>query len=139
MTMNIELLRKIQRGILKEPKRYNQEIWGANVQLNKYRHPCNTAGCIAGWAYAIDEGLLGDISKLQEKYLKADGNIPALAQKVLGLSGEERHLLFHVENWPAIFRPFKVPYEEDLRGPRWLQAIVGAIRIEVFIRSKGNL
>lgn len=136
MAINIELLRKVQRGILKEPKRYKQEIWGVSLNGDA---SCNTAGCIAGWAYAIDEELLDGLDKLRRRYKKATGGLPQLAQKALGLNFVKRTKLFHVEEWPIIFWPFIVPNSEELRGPRWLQALIAAIRIEVFIQSNGKL
>ncbi len=135
MTMNIELLREVQRGILKEPKRYNQGIW---TKYNDANH-CNTAGCIAGWASAIDLGLLNDADKLKSVYAMKEKSVTALAQEALNLTFGEKSKLFYAEDWPIVFWPFTAFGSGSLHGPKWLQAIVAAIRIEVFIRSKGRL
>ena len=47
--MNVRLLRKVQKHILEEPKRYDQDI----VAKASSEAPCGTACCIAGWAEVL--------------------------------------------------------------------------------------
>ena len=52
--MNMRLLRRVQRAILKEPKRIRMENWVNAVSLDLVsessdRPACGTVGCIYGW------------------------------------------------------------------------------------------
>ena len=134
MSLNIKLLRKVQRAILREPKRYAQQAYTKeNLSIeDQSQYVCNTVGCIAGWAVAIDRGLLDNLGELSTIPISLE------AENLLGLRNYENYRLFHTRDWPNAFSFFLSRYQsEALRGPHWLQALVAAIRIEVFIRSKG--
>lgn len=64
--MNVELLRKVQKLILAEPRRVNMNRWvdtADNVFAQTYYYPdCGTVGCIRGW--------LGVVSKVQGRLTK---------------------------------------------------------------------
>lgn len=56
--MNVRLLRKIQKHILAEPKRYNQNVTIETDQdeirdVNGGVPKCGTMACIGGWAYIL--------------------------------------------------------------------------------------
>lgn len=139
--MNVKLLRRVQLAILREPKRYAQEVW-KKVELKPDvldNYACNTVGCIAGWACAIELGLVDNIEALNQKTSGFQRSISDRAQKALNLGYHEQNKLFYAGNWPSFFKRFLNDIETSIRGPHWLQAMVAAVRIEVFIWSKGKL
>lgn len=120
--LNVRLLRRIQKHILEEPKRFEMEacvirgkpgerVWTANEVIPA----CGTAACIAGWAC-----ILTDSNKT--------GDMINRARQLLGLSTSER--VFYDSSWPE---PFKTRYRncETARG----RARAGADRIEHLITT----
>lgn len=59
MSLNVRLLRRVQRAIIKEPGRLNMEegLMDLDYAIVNYAHgaspPCGTVGCIAGWTVAL--------------------------------------------------------------------------------------
>jgi hypothetical protein len=91
-----------------ESERFNMGYWVSyfdydeDDQRNIYQenevldiHDCNTAGCIAGWAVALENGGLFDIGdqSLQNSY-GYDFGIKGTARNILGLSQSESDRLF---------------------------------------------
>lgn len=69
-TLNVRLLRKVQKHILDEPKRLDMLQW-------EYRStvaPCGTQACIAGWT-----------TILAKKRVNKRDDYPRIAAKLLGL------------------------------------------------------
>ncbi len=106
--MNVELLEKVRKHILEEPKRINMKNWIINpfilrdkFQELKYQNKlpaCDTVGCIAGWALQVSS------KKKLTSFDKGD------AQVKLNLTYEQANRLFLLENmatdknyWPAYF------------------------------------
>lgn len=96
------LLAEIQRLILAEPKRYNQDLWvellppekdefGYVNDTSKFPS-CGTIGCVAGWCATL-KGSPRTIKRFAEGKLDYD-TIYKTAQRVLGLSDPQAEELF---------------------------------------------
>lgn len=86
LNLNVRLLRRIQKAIVKWPESYNQGTFGARFRFNakKQKEPnCSSACCIAGWACALE-------GKPPAKV----GDISDVARKLLGLTFEQEYKLF---------------------------------------------
>jgi hypothetical protein len=136
--MNIRLLRKIQRAVTKEPRRFVMGEW---VYTRDSVAPCGTAACIAGHAV-----LLNSITKTRN-WIGA-GKLHARkwgwltwqerASKLLRIDQDAADRLFFIEDWPAKFRePYGDSDATDERG-RNAQAKLAIKRIEHFIKTKGE-
>ncbi len=95
---NEKLYDRVVAHILEEPKRLDMEsfaysVWGIK-ELGDKAPSCNTVGCFAGWAVALKKKWRG--GQLAIHY----GAIPNLAQEFLGLTPDERFILFHPTRWP---------------------------------------
>ncbi len=128
--MNVPLLRKIQAEILKEPRKMNMEIWRMPIDCipEKRRPPCNTVGCIAGWAVALDK-------KLTSQQFYKIANIVELGLEALGLKDWfEGKKLFYPAYWP-------IKYYNQLQkfnyGTKKYAEVV-ARRINHFIKTDGK-
>lgn len=56
----VEILRKVQKTITEEPRRFDMGIWQQFIsqhamQYNPQAPPCGTVGCIAGWICMIHD------------------------------------------------------------------------------------
>ena len=84
---NVELLEKVWRHIEDHPESHYQQIW---------MNTCGTAGCFAGWACALAEGVVNDFQKpswttlLDGKWL----HVEDAATKLLGITNEEGEIMF---------------------------------------------
>lgn len=82
-----DLLEQIKALIIAEPKRYDQGAWlvrSTDEDVEGMQFPaCGTVGCVAGWA-----------TTLTVKRKLAPYEIASVAQRVLGLSAEQREELF---------------------------------------------
>jgi hypothetical protein len=93
--LNLELFRQIREKIASTPVAYDQTRWGRR----EIAAPCGTAACIAGWACVLSGS--ASLSTVQSAgtgavvYTPSGSlDIPATAQRVLGLSEEEADVLF---------------------------------------------
>lgn len=127
--INVRLLRKIQKHILEEPRRYDQNLWRIEVDpaTNPERPPCGTMACIGGWATALS-------GKERDSYLGWD-----VAMRLLGLTREQADRLFDtvekgtdLNKWPKKF----VTAYLKAKTPRD-RARVAVRRIDHFIKTKG--
>jgi hypothetical protein len=118
--MNVKLLRRIQKRILKHPDSYDQ-----NVMIS--RDECGTTACIAGWAVLLsplDPGFIGDYA--------------SKATLLLGLDDEQAIRLFDVIEdgyccgWPDKY----VRAYLRAKTPRG-RARAAMRRIDHFIKTKG--
>jgi hypothetical protein len=129
--LNVRLLRRIQRRILKEPRQFQMDdLYSATDDFGKeVTANCGTAACIAGWAVALSSG----ISPREASILDSTGqqNTWGLAVKKLGL--ESGRPLFLVYEWPG---KFWAAYERAKTNRQ--QAKVAVARIEHFIKTKGE-
>lgn len=136
--LNVRLLRKIQRHILEEPKRF---LMRAFVETGKpgtaymndewefEKFPaCGTAACIGGWACILN-------GKLSAR--NGDFEIPAA--RLLGVTRSRNFMvksqadrLFHVPYWPEQFK-----HEFRRAHGATAHARIAAARIDHFIATKG--
>jgi hypothetical protein len=132
--LNVKLLRKIQKHILAEPKRFimagffehgkpGDFIWDYSLAGSGFPD-CGTAACIAGWAVKLETGRFGQ-----------EATIGRRAEKLLGLDEAtlQRDSLFSVYSWPSKFgRPFREAADPAIR------AKIACARIDHFIATKGD-
>jgi hypothetical protein len=127
--LNVRLLRRIQKHIMAEPKRYDQNVWIKEVDPNvdPYYPPCGTMACIAGWAQILSAQ---PGSRVIPSHLAAS--------ELLGLDVRSSTRLFDSvmdlvdDAWP---RKFSKAYSmaKTARG----RAKVAVRRIDHFIKTKG--
>lgn len=135
--VNVRKLRKLQKWILAEPRRFHMAYWavGINHRLaQRQKPPCGTVACLAGNA-CLMEGwkFKPDSEGKNDLYLdKPNADIPDEASRILGLNTAEQMVLFHVDNWPATF------YQEYNNAASPAEAAeITAKRIDHFIKTKG--
>lgn len=149
--MNVKLLRRIQKHISAEPRRFNMHFWGKHYSQYVNLHysnvpPCRTAGCIAGTACI----LTGDIQPKKLKGIKALLNgdygyidfplsTPFRARRALGLTKEQADRLFLLStmsrsgnSWPD---NFELRFNAATTSRQ--RAKVAVARIDHFIKTKG--
>jgi len=93
--MNVELLRKVQKAITKEPGRFRMSTWGEVA-----RGPaCGTVGCIAGWAALLN------VTENPDEFRK---HVDVMTQKngrtALKLRSGQAERLFFLNAWPSKFQ-----------------------------------
>lgn len=113
--LNVRLLRRIERHILEEPKRMSMKFWRiTDPDIIKIQNlavpPCGTVACVRGWADEISGGFHGD---------------------ALGLSDDQKVLLFYTEEWPDHFN--QRIYRLKPQTFRYARCVVD--RIEHLIRT----
>lgn len=126
--LNIELLQKVKKHILEEPKRLamihwtlrglpgqflTSEGWGEIGE--RVFPPCGTVGCIAGWTCMLSGMASGTRSS---------------AEELLEISRFESDSLFMVEDWPE---PIRTQYMHATTPE--LRAKLAAKRIDLFIEG----
>lgn len=136
-TLNIKLLRKIQKHILEKPRRFLMSTFyvrakdidrdffvcdGSSGEHVKFEE-CGTAACIGGWAVFLS-ATKGVNAQPQD--------IRGRAIKLLGLKTLMGDELFEVDYWPA---KFKDAY--DSAKSQQQRARIAARRIDHFIATKG--
>ena len=119
--MNVRLLRRIQKQILKEPRQFYMDTWFKEAAWKGKKNPnCGTAACIGGWAIALS---LSITPREASGFTAPEKR----AMEALKLTSRQADLLFQPNWWPRKFR------RRASTNPQ--QAIA---RIEHFIRTKGN-
>lgn len=139
--MNVELLRKIQKHILAEPLRYNQNATIArgdpggevcmdvgDVEVQK-APTCGTIGCLAGWAHLLS---IPENKRVNAKFSYAK------ARAALGLTLQEAQRLFsYVYSYsPGVWPERFVAAYRNAKTARQ-RARVAVQRIDHFIKTKG--
>ena len=113
----IEKLRKLQRYIQEEPRRFNLKYWGMSCNpdnygtleveegdedftetLEKQRPPCGTIGCLAG-SICIIEGLIRPRFIENVSIYKFPYDTSKLAEVALGISEKDADKLFLCKSW----------------------------------------
>jgi hypothetical protein len=120
--LNVRLLRRIQKQILKEPRQFQMP------RMFDYRPAipnCGTAACIAGWAYTFSLKNATPERARQSAVRLVRTSALDIAQEKLGLDIYQAHRLFNYSQWP-----FK--FNLDSNNPK--QAVA---RIEHFINTEG--
>lgn len=131
--LNVKLLRRIQKHILEEPRRFfmdwfiakgtpgkkdfkvTTDAWRGGWDLAKSVPACGTAACIAGWV---------------NLFTGHKPNAYELARKELGITKNQAIQLFNSGLWPE---PYDLRYEHA-KTPR-RRASIACKRIEHFIKT----
>jgi hypothetical protein len=125
--VNVSLLRKVQKHILAEPKRFDMGNFGYLLPEGDGGPKCGTVGCIAGWAVLLDgnKKAIGtwEVTKLVGEEEGKDS---------LELTELQKDRLFFLSGWPKKF------HDKYFGHSREEQAKIAAARIEHFIRTKGK-
>lgn len=119
--LNIDLFKKIRAAIAKEPNTYTQTSYGYTPSENNFGPPqpvqisCKTPGCVAGHALVIT-----GIPVTEDSLI-------AVAQQQLGLTDEQRLLLFE-QFWPDHWfddedAPLHTYYGEETYIPNDVEAL----------------
>lgn len=135
--MNVELLRKVEKHILEEPKRLYMSKWIRRVKqhelLDQAGNPreyasCGTAACIAGWAVILNNEPFDE----REPDFFNPSPIFEKARTILQLTEPEAIRLFEPLHWPT---QFYVGLADD--GSK-IAAETTVRRIEHFIDTEGQ-
>lgn len=118
--MNVELLKKIKRRIVREPSKFRMDEWS-----------CGTAHCIAGWACHLSGFKM--ISSNLGAFLTDGRPTDIAACKLLRIDEEKGLDLFALDMWPKEFRQ---PYDHALT--RTERAKIAAKRIDHFIATNSQ-
>jgi hypothetical protein len=147
--MNVRLLRKIARSVLKYYKQVGMENWFSGASS---AGRCGTSACIAGWAITLHnpkfkERPLDAAVSLDPEFkgvfymtTNAMNTAQLDGQRALGLTDEQADKLFFSVNWPMRFRErvrfvdFREPYRPGTK--RYARAVHD--RIQYFIATKGE-
>jgi hypothetical protein len=134
--LNVRLLRRIQKHILKEPRRFfmdwyyehqdNAAEWREKAEevyedLSKTPPKCKTAACIAGWACVLTR---------KQKQAEKSCDWAGIAQRELGLDIFSRSALFLDNEWPD---PFSHQYRKA-KTPKQ-RAQIACARIDYLIKT----
>lgn len=93
--MNTKLLRRVQKQILAEPAQVIMEDWFCETRQSKRIPNCGTAGCIGGWAVALNEHKTPKEASELFSY-----SMPQKARIALGLSrGQAERLFLRWRGW----------------------------------------
>jgi len=128
-TINVALLRKIQKKILDEPGQFQMRTWYSTTDdfHNQVKVNCGTAACIGGWAVTIAKKVK------PSEYWKTGWDTLAEAKKLLRITMPMTERLFLEANWPDKFR--HAYYDAKTNQG---QAQAASARIDHFIKTKGR-
>lgn len=139
--MNIRLLRKIKRTILKRPDQFEMDAWFSEQLVLGHTEQCKPAGgcgyaaCIAGWAIVLSDKRSNkiNVAKHYSELVHYNNDIFERARKLLGLTCGQANFLFLEWRWPS---DFKYPYRKSM-SPLG-RARIAAKMIDHFIKVKGE-
>lgn len=114
-SMNVKLLRAIQRRIKKEPRQFFMDWY---LKKNSRIPNCHTAACVAGWAVTLTTIKSKKPGELVEQVRRGGGgnsfgdfgdeiSIWQPAREYLGLNDTQSRRLFVEDYWPAKFQGSK--------------------------------
>lgn len=156
--MNVPEIRKLQRDIMEEPKRFAMHTWGTKL-ISKMEHfnnfsaygalsevkvrddarlvpPCNTAVCMAGTV----------VFKAKPKtfmLIVKNTHVAEHARQILGITEDQARRLFFVDHWPKKFRKQFSKRTDVAKNPNpkliRKNARVAVALLEEFIRCRGYL
>ena len=159
--MNVRLLRKVQKYILEEPKRFDLEFWGASIDpkefanLDQYasavehclaelRPPCGAIGCIAGNTLIVAGAIKP--KELHGKNLFEFGpDTLEKAAKLLKIDNDSAKRLFYLKEWGQCANgevigwpePFASELSQSEPGTKEYAQTTSA-RIDHFIATNGR-
>lgn len=128
--MNVRLLRRIQKQILKEPRQF--EMWGyfpLTLDTTEKIPNCGTAACIAGWSICLTEKINPAVARDKSNRW----NVWRRAKKALGIKEMQANSLFYDDNWPD---NFKDGFKNSNTARK--KARIAAKRIDHFISTNGE-
>jgi hypothetical protein len=116
--LNKPLIRRVIRKIKSEPRAFDMSVvLSSAAECDLYGEscpPCNTVGCVAGWAYMLTHKLRNYGSFLKHGKLRND--VIEHAAELLGLNGDGRNVsyrsVFFATEWPE---PFRQEYQNIMR------------------------
>lgn len=136
--MNVELLRKVAERIVERPHLFDMAHWFYNEGRGG-REQCGTTACIAGEvclmtgrARIYDGRIKAGKNCSEPEYVEYYEDWSREGAAALEITEEQRHKLFHVENWPI---EFKLRYHRSDAAGR---ACAAADRIRHFIKTWGR-
>lgn len=139
MKINVGLLRKVQKFLLAEPRRFDMEegiVLSMDAENILENPPCGTACCIAGATYIV-------ASKIKKpERMRVDWcEVKSRAELSLGISDKQAASLFYIPSIHSTIRGWAPEFEKAyLKAKTPLQrAKVGVAVIEDFIRRENEL
>lgn len=130
--MNIKLLRRVQKRILKEPEHFDIYRYFKQRFDNKFQ-TCKTTACIGGWAIALSKKK--SIKTLFDKYRETSYPY-SIARELLKLNIVQADILFVLNHWPE---SFNTDYHLAYHAKDWkLIAKITSDRIDHFIATEGR-
>jgi hypothetical protein len=133
----IRLLRKTQKFLIEEPRRFDMTEGIApstEIKTILEQPPCGTSCCIAGAMYVIDKKIVLDVTNLGYGYIENH------IKDVTSLKTDElcSRLFYHSqtwgnEKWPAFYANAYAAATTPLQ-----RACIGVARIEHFIATDGR-
>lgn len=123
--INVELLNRVADHIEKHSEQFDIDNWNKTTvskpswwaKLRGAQPVCKTTYCIAGWAVVLSG-------------LRCEDNIPAQAQRLLGLTLDQAKKLFYKTHWPSYFT-------QSGKAQHVQNAWIAAERIRHFIATNG--
>lgn len=129
--MNVRLLRRIQKQILKEPRQFQMESVFTDHLNVKIPH-CGTAACIVGWAIAMQSKLKPRLA-CEILSIGGDSRIKSYNEsEIFRIDGRSASRLVNFYQWPDKFKKVWI----DKEGTRAF-ARQAVRRIDHFIKTKG--
>ena len=95
--INVRLLRRIQKQILKEPRQFQMAAWFTTLGVDDIPN-CGTAACIGGWAMALKRNWNPKTADERTVHEYSD------AKKALGLDDIKGGRLFIFGEWPQQYQ-----------------------------------
>lgn len=142
----VKLLRQVQEELTAEPKRFSMATWLRTPFNDDTTPACGTVGCVAGWVVILakqetmrrnsqETGALPvpSIRDIARDAILDNKSVPVLARQELDLTPQQGERLFHIENWPSLYKS-NYRFAKDARGR--VEAMVS--RINQFINSDGR-
>jgi hypothetical protein len=98
-TINIPLLRQVQRKLDKHYDQFDMGWWVNNLNIS---FECRTTMCIAGWCGVITGKPAPESDRISATLRHLD-QVTEYYAEMLGVSFESAQRLFFVNRWPAEF------------------------------------
>jgi hypothetical protein len=123
--MNVELLEKVKKHILAEPKRINMNNWCYKKPKSRGGPACGTVGCIAGWTVLLSHPKKEWSHWTEVGKNKFDHHVQSEAIRLLGITVDQSNYLFCA--WGITGRPHTKPYAKKVASR--IDALIEAHRV----------
>ena len=140
----VKQLRKLEKYILAEPRRFNMRAWvegHATSVFRRQKPPCGIVGCLGGNAIVMEGH---DLTYDDSRRVLIDGrmtSVEPMARRILGLDLDQADRLFYVHSMqPAAKYAWPEKFDKAYRkaGSMKARARVAVARIEHFIATGGD-